>query len=646
MKKLYKYILLFLLFAESLSSQTVLPGSITGIYEIYESGNPYIIDKELIIESFASFIVHQGVEIQIKDNKCIQVFGNIIAKGTKEKPIIFKEDKNQLTWRGFLFFEGSANNKFNNVIIKNAEIYSKNSDLSFINCSFINENKDLVLPYLYIKNSKFFYDSCFMISNSTGNGIVIDVGKDVIVKNSIFEDVPDAIEYMEVFGGLIENNKITNSIDDCIDLNGSQDIIIKNNLINGAVDKGISIGNNNDIVSKNITISKNVIINTNSAITVKGNSEVTIINNTFHNNDYAVYCYERDANMGGGGATVLNTIFSDCKQNTFTDTLSSITINYCLSNSEKLTGDNNLQDDPGFYDSNNNDFRLRKVSPCIDAGDPDSEPDNDGTRADIGAFYFNQIPKIVINEINYNSSPNFDSGDWLEIYNNENSDVDISNWMIKGSDDLNMFRFPDNSILATNSYFVISSDSIKFKTIFNDANNLYCNFNFSLNDSGESVSLIDDKDKLIDFVEYDSKPPWDSLANGKGLSLELLNPNLDNSLAENWKSSITFGTPGNINERYLSDSEDTITLTNKIQFELIPNPVINISDLQITIDNDVIATIMIFDNLGNNLGLLFLGILEKGINIIPIDMTKYSSGIYYISIYSENRYYYGKIIHL
>jgi len=36
------------------------------------------------------------------------------------------------------------------------------------------------------------------------------------------------------------------------------------------------------------------------------------------------------------------------------------------------------------------DYRLRADSPCIDAGDPDSPEDPDGTRADIGCYYFDQ----------------------------------------------------------------------------------------------------------------------------------------------------------------------------------------------------------------------------------------------------------------
>ena len=53
-------------------------------------------------------------------------------------------------------------------------------------------------------------------------------------------------------------------------------------------------------------------------------------------------------------------------------------------------GEGNFDEDPLFVDSYNNDFHLTEDSPCIDAGDPESDLDPDGTRADIGAFHFHQ----------------------------------------------------------------------------------------------------------------------------------------------------------------------------------------------------------------------------------------------------------------
>ncbi len=51
---------------------------------------------------------------------------------------------------------------------------------------------------------------------------------------------------------------------------------------------------------------------------------------------------------------------------------------------------NDITVDPLFRGGYNFDCRLRADSPCIDAGDPDSPEDPDGTRADIGCYYFDQ----------------------------------------------------------------------------------------------------------------------------------------------------------------------------------------------------------------------------------------------------------------
>jgi parallel beta-helix repeat protein len=55
-------------------------------------------------------------------------------------------------------------------------------------------------------------------------------------------------------------------------------------------------------------------------------------------------------------------------------------------------GQGNINADPLFADPEQGDFHLEWGSPCIDAGDPNSPPDPDGTRADMGAFYFPQGP--------------------------------------------------------------------------------------------------------------------------------------------------------------------------------------------------------------------------------------------------------------
>ena len=54
-------------------------------------------------------------------------------------------------------------------------------------------------------------------------------------------------------------------------------------------------------------------------------------------------------------------------------------------------GTGNIDSDPLFVNPAGGDYHLRLLSPCIDAGDPASPLDPDGTRADMGAYYYDQI---------------------------------------------------------------------------------------------------------------------------------------------------------------------------------------------------------------------------------------------------------------
>ncbi len=59
-------------------------------------------------------------------------------------------------------------------------------------------------------------------------------------------------------------------------------------------------------------------------------------------------------------------------------------------NGHVIWDDSDISEDPLFVDSDEFNFQLTENSPCIDTGDPESDLDPDGTRADMGAFYFHQ----------------------------------------------------------------------------------------------------------------------------------------------------------------------------------------------------------------------------------------------------------------
>ena len=62
----------------------------------------------------------------------------------------------------------------------------------------------------------------------------------------------------------------------------------------------------------------------------------------------------------------------------------------------------------------------------------------------------------------------------------------------------------------------------------------------SLNNGGEPIVIYDNQGFLVDSVYFDDVPPWDTLADGWGPSLELCDPNSDNTNPLNWRAAIEF----------------------------------------------------------------------------------------------------------
>lgn len=113
---------------------------------------------------------------------------------------------------------------------------------------------------------------------------------------------------------------------------------------------------------------------------------------------------ENSCNLDGGGITSIgvwgdsditgynNIVYGNLANNNpdwYTYWDGYIHLDYTCSGN-MLNGTGNITDDPLFNDPLNWDFNLLVDSPCIDAGDPTSPLDPDGTIADMGALYHDQ----------------------------------------------------------------------------------------------------------------------------------------------------------------------------------------------------------------------------------------------------------------
>ena len=92
---------------------------------------------------------------------------------------------------------------------------------------------------------------------------------------------------------------------------------------------------------------------------------------------------------------------------------------------------------------------------------------------------------IVINEINYNSSNDFNPGDCVELHNTVEIPVDLSGWIFKDDNDAHIFILPDNTVITSNGYLVLCNNAESFHNLFPEVSNYIGDFNYRLSGQGE-----------------------------------------------------------------------------------------------------------------------------------------------------------------
>ena len=280
----------------------------------------------------------------------------------------------------------------------------------------------------------------FTITNGS-NGIYCNNTSPTITNLSICNNSAGGIRCINNSNPYISNvtvfNNSNSSYGGGISMNESNPILTNVNISNNSSDNhggGVSCNDSNPILT-NVTISNNSadwygggIFCTNDA-----NPSITncIISNNMGNFGIVVgsYCfatinYSDFYNNQGGN-------FEGCEQWVGVN----VTTN---ANGDSCDAYYNIQLNPLFVDPNNGDYHLTEDSPCIDAGDPNSPLDPDGTIADMGAFYYNQDVDIDNYELTttkfyINNYPNpFNPITIISFSITNDSNVELSIYNIKG----------------------------------------------------------------------------------------------------------------------------------------------------------------------------------------------------------------------
>ncbi len=189
------------------------------------------------------------------------------------------------------------------------------------------------------------------------------------------------------------------------------DIKVYGNVLDSC-NQGIAIGSEKGGPVENVSVFRNVIchsvgygINIASWVNDGLRKNIRVFNNTIYKNGtYIYYCggiMIESSNVEN--ISVLNNICSENLQlqiGVNTDALDEVTVEYNLINGEQVHdlsffGEHYIEDSPGFVDATSLNLELSENSPARDAGHPDTQyNDPDGTRNDMGAYYYNPVLSV------------------------------------------------------------------------------------------------------------------------------------------------------------------------------------------------------------------------------------------------------------
>jgi hypothetical protein len=132
----------------------------------------------------------------------------------------------------------------------------------------------------------------------------------------------------------------------------------------------------------------------------------------------------------------------------------------------------------------------------------------------------------------------YSNGEFIELYNFEDGDVDLSGWKLTGSGVTETFIFPSNTCISSRGFLIIAYQYLNSGFVLD---NLYQGFSRNepnayvepiyqrkiiLSNSGEMLTLIDADGNIVDYIEYDgtshkTKPNRLSAENEDGIDGEL-----------------------------------------------------------------------------------------------------------------------------
>lgn len=257
---------------------------LTNLNEIVYQGENHI-NEAVWIREDEKLILEEGTKIIFGPNGSFQIEGEFEAMANFENPVsLIGNDALAAHKIIHSYDNNSINFIMEHVQVQNGLIFSESENNRFVEVHITN-NKELQSDDAMIRTGRgsVFFDRGSIKGNNTGEGLLIHSSKNPKIINSVFDSIPDAVEFIECSDGEVSNCFFYNMADDGVDNNNCQRTLINNNEFFGVTNRAIEIGSDGFGLSEDIKIENNLFVDCHIGINVKESSSATVSQATFYN---------------------------------------------------------------------------------------------------------------------------------------------------------------------------------------------------------------------------------------------------------------------------------------------------------------------------------------------------------------------------